>query len=66
MDSWRNNLLADAKEAAGYDDDEKCDDDCKAKFDEDQAAATAALDEYVGELKALIEYDDEEKCDTAC
>lgn len=65
LDSWRNNLLADAKEAAGYDTD-ACDADCKAKFDKDADAAAAKAAEFIGELKALVEYDDVAKCDDAC
>jgi len=65
LDSWRANLLSDAKEAAGYDTD-ACDAACKAKFDEDADAAAAKAAEFITSLKAIVDYDDAANCDDAC
>lgn len=64
MEAWAANELADAKKAAGYDE-ETCDQACKDKFDADWKADVDKFDEFVKGLKTDAGYD-ESTCDDAC
>lgn len=62
VNSFRADQLADAKTAAGYDD---MTEEEKTAFDEEQAAADTARDEFVATLKTTAGYDTD-ACDDTC
>merc|ERR1719409_2087216 len=65
LEKFANSLLADAKTAASYDDDTKCDQACKDKFDADWKAQEAKALEEDNKLKAIIGYNTD-ACNDSC